>query len=838
MFDFFEFSNEMLCLADHRGYFVRVNPAWTKTMGWSADELTSRPFVDFVHPDDLAATIHEAELLQSGSHETIFFENRYRRRDGSYRWLAWRAVLEPATRQLVATARDITDQKLQAQALLESEERFRLLATRAPIGIAQADAEGSVFFANSKWCEMAGVTTEEAMGFAWKGCIHPEDLTRTFSHWQSSLRAGQDMLPVEFRFLHRNGDIRWASSSSTLLKDAAGKITGQIVSQQDITERKEAENAVRESEERFRALATQAPVGIFQDDRTASCTFVNEHWHTMTGLSSEESLGYGWMKAIHPDDLPRVMANWEACVREQREYADEYRLVRRNGEVRSVITAARAIKDAQGNVVNFIGTLLDITERKVIENALRESEERFRALATKAPVAVYQADESGRLLFINQRWYEMTGLTAEESSGIGWQRAIHPDDLDDLNEKWAAATAAHEEYANEFRIVHKDGSIRWLTTSAAAIRDPQGRVVSHIGMSIDVTERKVIEEKLRLRESQLTGILDNTAAVVYLKDSEGRYLLANRHWQGLFRHLGDSVIGKTDREFFPAPFAEGFLEADAKVWREQAPIYFEETAPHADGPHTYRSVKFPVRDEMGKMIALGGISTDISDLKEAQEALRTKQQLLQNLIEVQEKEKQFLCHEFHDGLIQYAFGSAMLLESCRSNPQAADNASKIDTVIDNLRRGVEDGRRVIRGIRPAVLDDSGLEAAMEDLVGQFETSGMLVTSKCDPEIGRLPESIQTTVYRVVQEALNNAKKYSGTDVVRIELKKINGDLYLEVRDFGCGFDVESARKKGFGLTGMTERVRLLGGECQIQSERDAGTRISVRVPLSTTEVKS
>lgn len=712
MIDFFEFSNEMLCLANEQGYFTRVNPAWTKTLGWSADELTSRPFVDFVHPDDLAATIQEAELLQSGSHETIFFENRYRCRDGSYRWLAWRAAFAPDARQLVATARDITDQKLQTQALVESEERFRLLATHAPIGIAQADAEGSIFFANSKWCEMAGVTAEEAMGFAWKGFIHPEDLTRTFSHWQSSLQAGQDMPPVEFRFLHRNGDIRWASSSSTLLKDAAGKITGQIVSQQDITERREA------------------------------------------------------------------------------------------------------------------------------ENALRESEERFRALVTKAPVAVYQADESGRLLFINQRWYEMTGLTVEESLGFGWGRAIHPDDLDDLNEKWAASTAAHEEYANEFRIVHKDGSIRWLATSAAAIRDPQGRVLSHIGMSIDVTERKTAEEKLRLRESQLTGILDNTAAVVYLKDSEGRYLLANRHWQGLFRHFGDSVIGMTDREFFPAPFAEGFVEADAKVWREQTPISFEETAPHVDGPHTYRSIKFPVRDQKGKMIALGGISTDITDLKEAREALQMKQLLLQNLIEVQEKEKQFLCREFHDGLIQYAFGSAMLLESCRSNPQAADNAAKIDTVIDNLRRGVEDGRRVIRGIRPAVLDDSGLEAAMEDLLGQFETSGMHVTSKCDPEIGRLPESTQTTIYRIVQEALNNAKKYSDTDVVRIELKKVNGGLQLEVRDFGCGFDVESARKKGFGLMGMTERVRLLGGEFQIQSELDAGTRISVRLPIPATNCET
>ena len=135
---------------------------------------------------------------------------------------------------------------------------------------------------------------------------------------------------------------------------------------------------------------------------------------------------------------------------------------------------------------------------------------------------------------------------------------------------------------------------------------------------------------------------------------------------------------------------------------------------------------------------------------------------------------------------------------------------------------------------PPVLDDSGLEAAMEDLIGQFETSGIHVTCKCSQQIGRLPETIETTVYRVVQEALNNATKYSGTDVVRIELKKTNDELLLEIRDFGCGFEVPAARRKGFGLLGMTERVRLLGGECLIESELDVGTTISVRLPIPTT----
>lgn len=592
MIDFFEFSNEMLCVRSAQGCFTRVNQAWANTLGWPVEELLGRRDIDFIHPDDLAATAQESSPLLSGDRQTVWFENRYRCRDGSYRWLAWKVTAIPNTGEQVGSARDITELKLQAEAM---------------------------------------------------------------------------------------------------------------------------------------------------------------------------------------------------------------------------------------------------TQRKKAENALRESEEWFRVLVTRAPVAVYQSDELGRLLFVNQRWHEMTGLTAEESHGTGWRQAIHPDDLDDLLTKWAASVANNEEYANDFRVVHKNGSIRWLATSAVAIRDPEGQVLGHIGMSIDVTDRKAVEEKLRWRESQLAGILDNTPAVVYLKDAQGRYLLTNSQFQSLFRHFGESIVGKTDREFFPAPFAETFMESDAKIWRDQVPTYFEETAPHADGPHTYRSIKFPVRNEVGEMIALGGISTDITDLRDAHDALRIKTDLLQTLIEVQEKEKQFLCHEFHDGLIQYAFGSAMLLESCRSDPQAAENSSLIDAAIDNLRRGIEDGRRVIRGIRPAVLDNSGLDAALEDLVGQFETSGIHVTSKCDPNIGRLPDSIQTTVYRVVQEALNNAKKYSGTDVVRIDLKKANGDLHLEVQDFGCGFDVQSARNRGFGLLGMTERVRLLGGECLIQSEHDVGTRVSVRVPIPATE---
>lgn len=343
-----------------------------------------------------------------------------------------------------------------------------------------------------------------------------------------------------------------------------------------------------------------------------------------------------------------------------------------------------------------------------------------------------------------------------------------------------------------------------------------------------IVERERVEERVRTRERQLRGILDNATAVIFLKDRDGRYILMNRRFEEKFPY--GNVSGKRDEDFFPPPIAANFRESDAKVWREQRPYDFEEPAPQTDGIHIFRSVKFPIFDERGEMIALGGISTDVTDLKQALTALEDEQGLLRNLIDVQEKERQFLCHEFHDGLIQYAVGAILTLEGCCNDLSAADQAA-VRRAIDSLRKGVEDGRRVIRGVQPPVLRGFGLATALEELVGQYATSGILVTCKCDPDLGELPENVQLTIYRVAQEALNNARKYSGTDVVRIEVRRKGADLTLDVRDFGCGFEVATARKRGFGLIGMTERVRLLGGDCLIHSEPDEGTSIRVRLPI-------
>ena len=207
--------------------------------------------------------------------------------------------------------------------------------------------------------------------------------------------------------------------------------------------------------------------------------------------------------------------------------------------------------------------------------------------------------------------------------------------------------------------------------------------------------------------------------------------------------------------------------------------------------------------------------------------------ILRRLIAVQENEKQTLCHEFHDGLIQYAVGALMICESyqARSTAHSAADTRDIEYAASSLRKGIEDGRRVIRGIRPAVLDDVGLSAAIEEILADWTDPSLHVTVTIDPQANRLPPELQTTLYRITQEALANVRKHSHSKTVSIGLFVSDTLVQLKVQDTGDGFEPDNTKTGGFGLLGMKERAKLAGGEVRIVSRRGAGTTVICTVPL-------
>jgi len=459
----------------------------------------------------------------------------------------------------------------------------------------------------------------------------------------------------------------------------------------------------------------------------------------------------------------------------------------------------------------------------------------FAALAQRAPVGIMAADTRGECTYANDTWCEISGLSLAETLGRGWARVVHPDDLDAVTAKWQESVRTRQPYLNEVRLVRPDGCQRQVLASGRPTYDDQGRLEGFIGTVLDITVQREAEQQARERESLLQTLIDHSAAAIYLKDAAGRYLLINRRHMELWPAMKAFRPGTTPFEWFPEETARSFIASDDEVIRSGQTRTFEEVITNGDGPRTYLTVKFPVFAEDRQVVAVGGISADITELEQARRDLAERERLLRSLIEIQEKEKQLLCHEFHDGLIQYAVGSKMLLEGMLESNLPEICAAGIGSVIDCLAKGIDEGRRVIRGIRPAALDDLGLRAAVADLVSDLREAGVEVTYRVDPEVDALPAMLQTTVYRVVQESLNNARKHSGSERVNLAVCLTASQLTVTVEDSGCGFNPQVVGGGGFGLVSMRERSRLVGGTWSLESAVGKGTTISVVLPVPATK---
>ncbi len=225
------------------------------------------------------------------------------------------------------------------------------------------------------------------------------------------------------------------------------------------------------------------------------------------------------------------------------------------------------------------------------------------------------------------------------------------------------------------------------------------------------------------------------------------------------------------------------------------------------------------------------ISVMASEAIQSRDQLCREQEFLRRLIDQQEAEKQTLCNDFHDGLIQHVVGSKMLLEA---RLHGAPEDESVHEIIQHLSKGIEDGRRVIRGIRPTVLDEPGISGPLHELVEHFSTVGFHVDIDCQPDgnVPDVPDPIRTAIFRICQEALSNSWKHSGCNEATVRIEKQGNDLQVEINDDGCGIGrYPQVATKGFGLKGMESRARLLGGSLDVVSP-GKGTRIRVRLPLA------
>jgi PAS domain S-box-containing protein len=454
---------------------------------------------------------------------------RARRRDTGQAWhidFSGAPVRDGAGRQVLAVVitRDITEHRLAEQALRESEARAHQAAAKAeaesrlldavleaaPAGIIVAGASGQLLRMNPANARLWGVAPLSASVdeySEWKGwwADGSERHGRRLEppEWAMARALRGELTPgdiVEIEPFDAPGTRRTMLNSAAPVRDATGRILGGVVAQMDITARVEAEAAVRRSEERYRLVSRATNDVIWDWELATNRLDWNDAVLTHFGCTREE-LGPtidGWSSRIHPEERDRVLSAVHAAIDGGQEgWSDEYRFLRSDGSYAAMLDRGYISRDASGKAVRMIGSMLDLTERHRAEAALRESKERFEALADNISQLVWMTDETGWIFWYNQRWFDYTGTTFEEMQGWGWQKVHHPDHLTRVVERFKQHLVEGKVWEDTFPLRSKTGEYRWFLSRARPIRDDTGRVRRWFGTNTDITAQLEAEEQLK-----------------------------------------------------------------------------------------------------------------------------------------------------------------------------------------------------------------------------------------------------------------------------------------------------------------------------------------------------
>jgi PAS domain S-box-containing protein len=492
----------------------------------------------------------------------------------------------------------------------------------------------------------------------------------------------------------------------------------------------------------------------------------------------------------------------------------------------------------------------EIQRRRNAEEALRQSETRYRSLYHHTPAMLHSVDTSGRLVSVSDYWVKTLGYGRQDVIGRPLTDFFTPE-----TKRYAESEVFPRFFSTgvctdvPYQFVKKNGQIIETLLSAIADRDENGAIQRSLAVSIDVTERNRAEEALRvakeklslyskelerlvsIRTEEISAILKYTPSVVYMKDMRGRYLLVNSRFEELFGVPNDAARGKTDLQVLPGKVAEQFQANDRTVLQRGKPLHVEEEIPQNDGVHTYLSVKFPIFEESGSIRGICGIATDITAVKKAQEQLR---RLSGSIMANQEQERASIARELHDELGQLLTALRMdavwLQERLKtSDEKAAERAGAICALIDTT---IEEVRSMAIRLRPGVLDDLGLVEALEWYTTEFERRAQFACIFSHNGVPAIDDTIATAAYRIAQEALTNVARHAMASRAEVALKMAGQVLMLEVCDDGRGFDLQDLpESRMLGLAGMRERAALVGGTLTIHSTPGEGTRVCLQVPL-------
>ena len=484
-----------------------VSSAYKRLWGLNPQDLYDdrQVWLNLIHPDDREST--ERAFQQNAAVGLFDQEYRIVLPDGSVRWVRDRCFpLKDESGQVyrfTGIAEDITERKQTEASLQESQALFEAFMRYSPTTAYIKDETGRYLYVNPLNERISQRKIEDWLGKTDVELFSLQEAQQWRNNDLVALAANQAIEVIEIQ-QQTDGEHYFLSFKFPIHLSSERRLIGGL--SLDITDRKKYDQAIRESEERLRVSLRGANQGTWDWDIKPQILTWDDRCKEIFGLPPEFPVTYEWhIEALHPDDRQQVFEAGVIALRDRTEFNQEYRTFHPDGAMRWVLARGRGYYDETGEPYRMSGTVMDISDRKLAEIALRESEERYRCLAELIPQLVWTANAEGLLLDVNQRWSEFTGLTLEQVQTEGWESVVHPDDLPILTQQWAAAVRMGTYYQAEGRMRRADGVYCWHLHQAIPQKNEDGLIIKWFGTATDIDVQKQLEaERDRILELEQT----------------------------------------------------------------------------------------------------------------------------------------------------------------------------------------------------------------------------------------------------------------------------------------------------------------------------------------------
>jgi PAS domain S-box-containing protein len=750
---------------------------------------------------------------------------------------------------------ELTEMRRTVAALRESKQRAALLEI-VPLGIHECDSEGRITFVNPAQEAITGYTAEELLGTCIWDRVEPGPQKDLLPAYLRQLVSDQPRpTPYCSKNIRRNGEVFDIRVDWDYLRNPQGQVTGFVSVVSDITEQKKAETTLQQSRERYRTLAESTMDVVYIVDKNGSLLYANQSAAAYMGCPPSALVGKG-QEDLFPPDMAKLHIERLRRVFETGEVGEDDELLRFGSEEVWLNIRSIPLRDEQGLITSVMGVCRNITDRKRAEVSWKKAHDElerrvrertaelakatetldiFRKFAEASGEGFGMADLDGYLTYLNPALCRLFGEDKPEDALGKHVSTYYSEKYIHRREQEILPTLSREgRWHGEEMIRSRHGKRIPIFQSTFLIGDENRNPFRLASVITDITKRKQAEEALRQAHDKLQAIYDGMVDGLLIADIETKqFVRTNISVCRMLGYSEEELLSMSVMDIHLAADLPAILEAFQALAEGRLGIAKDLPVLRRDGSVFFANISTSGIVYNGRPCLIG-FFRDISERKQAQEALQQEHRTLKHLLQSSDHEREIIAYDIHDGLAQQLAGAIMQFQICEhareTNPDQATKAYHGGVTL--LHQSYAEARRIISGVRPPILDESGVVAAVAHLVHDPSVDqGPKIEFYSRAQFDRLPSIMENAIYRIVQEGLANARKHSKSPKVRISLLQRGDRVQIMIRDWGIGFDAKAVQGNRFGLEGIRQRARLLGGKCSIRSSAGKGTRITVELPV-------